>query len=77
MHWFGLSSAGSHANLFHMMFTLKVIGFAFERNSVYEKSKSLANDLTAAEQEIQEITITNMFHYFFNYIGLLIGKNFR
>lgn len=60
---------------------LKVIGLAFERNSVYLKSRDAdkkSDDknvvLTAAEQEIQNISILDMIHYSFNYIGLLTGK---
>lgn len=81
--WLGIPVPPGHTNMIQMILTLKIIGLAFERNSVSTKSadadksgdKEIA--LTAAERDIQDITIINMFHYCFSYIGLLTGKLHR
>lgn len=63
-----------------MVMTLKIIGFAFERNSTVTKARSgdKSNDkksiLTPMEEEIEKISFINLFHYCFNYIGLLTGN---
>lgn len=78
--WFGLPTPTGHCNMIQMILTLKVIGLAFERNAVYTKSREVdKNDdkeivFTAAEREISDISVLNMFHYCFNYIGLLTGE---
>lgn len=79
LHLFGIPTPPGHTNMIQMIMTLKIIGLAFERNAVYTKSKADKGDdkeivLTAAEREIQEISVVNMFHYCFNYIGLLTGE---
>lgn len=80
LHLFGLPVPPGHTNMIHMIMVLKVIGLAFETNTVYTKSceadknDDKSNDLTAAEREIQSMSLLNMFHYCFTYIGLLTGK---
>jgi lysophospholipid acyltransferase 7 len=62
-----------------MVMTLKIIGLAFERDSSITKAREDKNGdkksvLTSYDEEIQKITFINMFHYCFNYIGLLTGE---
>lgn len=65
--------------MMHMIMTLKIIGVAFERVAALGKSRDAdKNDdgeivLTAAEKELQNISLISMFYYCFNYIGLLTG----
>lgn len=79
--WFGLPSPPGHTNMMQMILTLKVIGFAFERNSVLTKVREADKSddktklkLTSAEAAIRDVGVVDMFHYCFNYIGLLTGK---
>lgn len=76
LHLFGLPIPSGHTNMIYMIMVLKVIGLAFETNSVYTKSRDddKTNSLTAAEREIQSMSLINMFHYCFTYIGLLTGE---
>lgn len=63
-----------------MILTMKIIGLAFERNSAFTKSRDgdksddKENILSAAEKEIQELSVVDMFHYCFSYIGVLTGE---
>lgn len=60
------------------------MGLAFERNTIYMKSKDMLkrNDgdgteeklLTDAESEILNLNFIDIFHYSFNYIAILTGK---
>lgn len=79
LHLFNLPIPPSHTNMIQMILTLKIIGLAFERNAVFIKTRDAdKNDngitLTAAERDIQDISVLSMFHYCFNYIGLLTGN---
>lgn len=87
VNWFGLPTPPGHTNMIQMIMTLKIIGVAFERNAVLlklsdaDKSDDKQVVLTPAEKALKEISIADMFHYCFNYIGLLTGelswRNFR
>lgn len=85
LHLFNLPVPPTHTNMIQMIMTLKIIGLAFERNAVFTKTrdadKGINADkgitLTAAERDIQDISVMSMFHYCFNYIGLLTGKSFH
>jgi lysophospholipid acyltransferase 7 len=72
---FGLSTPPGHTNMLQMILTLKIIGLAFERNSVLTKARDdkTKSQLTPAEIAIRNIGVVDMFHYCFNYIGLLTG----
>jgi lysophospholipid acyltransferase 7 len=65
--------------MIQMIMTLKIIGLAFERNSVLtkvrdaDKSDDKGISLSASDEELKEITFAYIFHYCFNYIGLLTG----
>lgn len=72
VHLFNLPLPGGHTNMLQMILTLKIIGFAFEKNSVATKVKN-GLELTGAEKEICESQFMDVFHYCFNYIGLLTG----
>lgn len=80
VHWFGLSTPPGHTNMIQMILTLKIIGLAFERDAVLtklrdaDKSDDKQLELTAAESNLQNISVLDIFHYCFNYIGLLTGK---
>ncbi|CRK90024.1 CLUMA_CG003749, isoform A [Clunio marinus] len=77
--WFGLPNPPGHTNMIQMILTMKIIGLAFEKNSALTKAhkidKNIDNELvlTVVENEIRDISVLNMFHYCFNYIGLLTG----
>ena len=71
--WFGLPSTKSHTNLIQMTMTLKLIGVAFERNSVLTKSWESDGEKENLDAAIKNIGIIDLFHYCFNYIGLLTG----
>lgn len=72
VHLFNLPLPGGHTNMLQMILTLKIIGFAFEKNSVLAKVKE-GKELTGAEREICDSTVMDIAHYCFNYIGLLTG----
>lgn len=77
----GLPIPGGHTNMIQMVLTLKIIGFAFEKNSVLTKVKMAEKkdeklELTDAEKEIKNSSFVDIFHYCFNYIGLLTGPYF-
>jgi len=79
VHLFGLSTPPGHTNMIQMILTLKIIGLAFERDAVLtkvrdaDKSDDKQIELTAAESDLQNIAVIDIFHYCFNYIGLLTG----
>ena len=80
VHLFGLPTPPGHTNMIQMILTLKIIGLAFERDTVLTKLRDADKkddkqiELTAAESDLQNISVIDMFHYCFNYIGLLTGK---
>lgn len=59
--YFGIPYPPGHTNLIQMMLTLKLVGLAFE--------KKLNSDFKA--------DIVELFHYTFNYIGVLTGPYYR
>lgn len=72
---------GLHMSPFHptylitMMLTLRVIGIAFERKDALSKLEKDKNNLTEAEKDLASFSITSMFFYCFNYIGIMIGES--
>jgi lysophospholipid acyltransferase 7 len=77
LSWFNLPTPSGHTNMIQMILTLKIIGVAFERDSVNTKSKENdmeKSELTPVEVAIKKIGIVDLFHYCFNYIGLLTGE---
>lgn len=74
--WFGLPSPSGHTNMIQMIMTLKLIGVAFERNSVLTKSQESdkgTENASSVDAAIKNIGVIDLFHYCFNYIGLLTG----
>ncbi|XP_017785549.1 PREDICTED: lysophospholipid acyltransferase 7 [Nicrophorus vespilloides] len=63
--YFGIPYPPDHTNLIQMMLTLKMVGLALELNN--------------GEDDIKEdtLTIEEIFHYSFNYIGVLTGPYIR
>lgn len=70
VHLFNLPTPSEHTNVLQMILTLKIIGYAFEKNFVTKKYEE-AKELDDAENEIKNFKFIDVFHYCFNYIGLL------
>lgn len=59
-------------NIAMMMFTLKIIGVAFERDSALQRSRATdkeKSDLEPVEIALIDIGIADLFHYCFTFIG--------
>lgn len=89
---FGLHEAPGHTNMIQMLLTLKVAGVGFEKSASWKKLQQREKELidkkptdeggqlveiTDYDVEIQEISMTEIFHYVFNYIGILTGPYYR
>lgn len=72
-HLLGFPMPSGHTNMLQMILTLKIIGFAFEKNKVSMKIKEAKKELSAAEKGIRDSSIMEITHYCFNYLGLLTG----
>lgn len=75
---FALQPSPSHTKVILMMMILKIVGLAFERDSVMTKlreQKENDDAMTNFEKKILNISFVDAFHYCFNYIGLLVGKS--
>jgi hypothetical protein len=57
-----------------MMMILKLIGLAFERASVLKKLRENEKLQSDFEKKLENISSLDIFHYCFNYIGLLVGE---
>ncbi|CAD7086318.1 unnamed protein product [Hermetia illucens] len=89
--YFGIPYPPGHTNMIQMLLTLKLVGLAFEKNTAYNKIKereraladpgkkdeAAAIEITDYDTELQSIDITEIFHYSFNYIGILTGPYYR
>lgn len=68
--------------------TLKLVGLAFEVNAAYTKtqgdekakkdddSQTIAEPLSENEKALLKLDLQNVFHYCFNYVGILTGPYF-
>lgn len=79
VYYFNLPTVPGHANMIQMILTLKLVGVAFEKNESYLKIKqrdegSTKVEITDYDVEIQSISVSELFHYSFNYIGVLTGN---
>ncbi|RZC27664.1 lysophospholipid acyltransferase 7 [Asbolus verrucosus] len=80
---FGIPYPPPHTNLVQMMLTLKLVGLAFEVNTTYESKEKLDNSNKSQKEKIEDETnsvdpsFTDIFHYSFNYIGVLTGPYYR
>lgn len=78
--YFGIPYPPGHTNLVQMMLTLKLVGLAFEINTSSEIKKkrdaSIKTDEEKSEAEANFVdpTAIDIFHYAFNYVGVLTGK---
>lgn len=61
-----------------MILTLKIVGLAFELNRSYIRNldeNTKKSDLEEQENIKANLSVTEMFHYCFNYVGVLTGKS--
>ncbi|KAL5286735.1 MBOAT7 family protein [Megaselia abdita] len=82
VHYFNLPAVPGHTNMIQMILTLKMVGVAFEKNQSFLKMKqrdqgSTEVEITDYDVEIQSISFVELFHYAFNYIGVLTGPFYR
>ncbi|KAI8117190.1 hypothetical protein FF38_05351 [Lucilia cuprina] len=93
MDSFGFSEPPSHTNMIQMILTLKVAGIGFEKTASWKKLQQREKEqtdkqtgtgetgqlveITDYDVEIQSINIVELFHYTFNYIGILTGPYYR
>lgn len=81
--YFGIPYPPSHTNLIQMILTLKLVGLAFEVNSSYQIKKKRDIGMRPPEEKLEdELNDINpgfmeIFHYSFNYIGVLTGPYYR
>lgn len=77
--YFGIPYPPAHTNLVQMILTLKLVGLAFEVNKSYQlQRKENIKDRNEDEQVELEYSIINptfldIWHYSFNYVGVLTG----
>lgn len=78
--YFGLPTPPGHTNLIQMILTLKLVGLAFERNTFQHKRHIHEGDHKDSEHDsefgkaMQHLTFIDIFHYCFNFIGVLTGN---
>ncbi|XP_026475218.1 lysophospholipid acyltransferase 7 isoform X2 [Ctenocephalides felis] len=70
--WFGIPYPPAHTNLIQMILTLKLVGLAFEVNESHTQKLVAKKEQDHDSSEINP-TFIEMFHYGFNYIGVLTG----
>ncbi|XP_019871648.2 lysophospholipid acyltransferase 7 [Aethina tumida] len=82
--YFGIPYPPSHTNLVQMMLTLKLIGLALEVTNSHESKKKKDNSEKTDEEKyedefnrIDQLTFTDIFHYSFNYVGVLTGPYYK
>ncbi|GJQ81851.1 hypothetical protein Trydic_g9878 [Trypoxylus dichotomus] len=81
--YFGIPYPPAHTNLVQMIMTLKLVGLAFEVNSSYQLKKKRDTANKTVEEKLEDETndinpsLLDIFHYTFNYIGVLTGPYYR
>jgi lysophospholipid acyltransferase 7 len=86
-HYFSFPEPPPHTNLIQMILTLKLVGLAFEVNAAHLKATQLvkmekespdaideAMKLQTADEALLKLSLVDIVHYSFNYIGVLTGK---
>jgi lysophospholipid acyltransferase 7 len=83
-HHFSIPEPPPHTNLIQMILTLKLVGLAFEVNAAHQKARLLAKSeqdggdgvkpLKTAEEALLKLSLVDIVHYSFNYIGVLTGQ---
>lgn len=82
---FGLPLSSGQTNLIEMIIVLRVVGVAFEINGSWlavgkvkkEEEVQVRKDVEEKDEDFLEFinpSIIDLFHYSFNYIGLLTGN---
>lgn len=85
--YLGYDAPPGHTNMIQMILTLKLVGLAFEVNAAYTKSQGISQSkkddnsaavepLTENEEALLKLDLLNVFHYSFNYVGVLTGPYF-
>ncbi|CAK1596056.1 unnamed protein product [Parnassius mnemosyne] len=89
---FGLPLSSGQTNLIEMIIVLRVVGVAFEINGSWiavgkakkqdheDKNKTDSKGVSDKDDEFLELinpSFTDLFHYSFNYVGLLTGPYYR
>uniref|UniRef100_A0A8D8J985 Lysophospholipid acyltransferase 7 n=1 Tax=Culex pipiens TaxID=7175 RepID=A0A8D8J985_CULPI len=86
--YLGFDAPPGHTNMIQMILTLKLVGLAFEVNAAYTKSlgdgaakkdddsQTIAEPLSENEKALLKLDLQNVFHYCFNYVGILTGPYF-
>uniref|UniRef100_A0A1Y1N572 Lysophospholipid acyltransferase 7 n=1 Tax=Photinus pyralis TaxID=7054 RepID=A0A1Y1N572_PHOPY len=72
--YFGIPYPPAHTNMIQMILTLKLAGLGFEVNTAYLNRKKGSPEESSGEDDA---TFFDVFHYTFNYIGLLTGPYYR
>ncbi|KAK9885176.1 hypothetical protein WA026_010685 [Henosepilachna vigintioctopunctata] len=77
--YFGIPYPPAHTNLVQMILTLKIVGLAFEVNRSYVNSKDHGENKDVEEKDYNKINpgYVDIFHYCFNYMGVLTGPYYR
>lgn len=90
--YLGFQAPPGHCNMIQMVLTLKLVGLAFEVNAAHLKSIGIGeakkNDgqgddstktvevLSENEKALLKLDMLEVFHYSFNYVGILTGPYF-
>lgn len=81
--YFGIPYPPGHTNLVQMILILKLVGLAFEVNSAYLSRKKRDEAQKTREEKLENESndinpgFVEIFHYTFNYIGVLTGPYYR
>ncbi|XP_044731944.1 lysophospholipid acyltransferase 7 [Chrysoperla carnea] len=80
--YFGIPYPPAHTNLVQMMLTLKLVGLAFELNTAYNaKHTKQDGKVTLSDDKIEYLqkqpTFVDIWHYAFNYVGVLTGPYYK
>ncbi|XP_073824256.1 membrane bound O-acyltransferase domain containing farjavit [Musca autumnalis] len=78
---FGLPDPPGHINMIQMIMTLKIAGIGFEKTGSWKKLKEREKnedvEISEYDSDIQSVNMMEIFHYSFNYIGILTGPYYR
>lgn len=84
--YLGFDAPPGHSNMIQMILTLKLVGLAFEVNAAATKSAEIGQAkknedgattaLSENEKALLKLDMLDVFHYCFNYVGILTGPYF-
>ncbi|XP_050101398.1 lysophospholipid acyltransferase 7 [Anopheles aquasalis] len=73
----GYETPPGHTNMIQMILTLKLVGLAFEVNAAHTRRQLAAagggEPPKHIDQALLQLDMLNIFHYSFNYVGVLTG----